>query len=88
MNVQVKAAGWGSQKLQEYEVGGSFSEVEINGEQSEVETKWEGEGIRELHRTESFEYLLVRELEDEETMILNLESPKGTKAKRIYKRVE
>ncbi|KAL5270400.1 hypothetical protein ACHWQZ_G001203 [Mnemiopsis leidyi] len=88
MNVKVTAAGWGTQKQQDYEIGGSFSEVEINGEQSEVETEWEGDGIKELHRAESFEYLLVRELEDEETMVLNLESPKGTKAKRVYKRVE
>jgi len=88
MKVVVKAAGLGSGKHQEYDVGSTFSETEINGETADVDTKWEGDGIRELHRTESFEYLLVRELEDDETMVLNLESPKGTKAKRIYKRVE
>ena len=90
MKVVVKAAGLGSGKHQEYDIGGTFSEQEINGEKAEVDTEWdpEGEGIKELHRTESFEYLLVRELQDDETMILNLESPKGTKAKRIYKRVE
>eukprot|EP00116_Pleurobrachia_bachei_P015719 sb/3475981/ len=52
-----------SGKLQEYQVGETFSETEINGENSEVQTAWEGETkIKELHRTESIEYELVREL--------------------------
>jgi len=88
MKVVVKAAGLGSGKHQEYDIGGTFSEVEINGESAQVDTTWVDEGIRELHRTESFEYLLVRELVDDDTMVLNLESPKGTEAKRIYKRIE
>ena len=83
-------SSFGVGKQQDYEIGGTFSETELNGEAAEVDTKWDpqGDGIREMHRTKSVEYLLVRELEDEDTMVLNLESEKGTKAKRIYKRIE
>ena len=50
-------------------------------------TAWEGETIKEVHKTDSFEYSLVRELEDDETMVLHLQSPTGIKARRIYKKL-
>ena len=60
----------------------------MNGEEAEVETAWDGDRIRERHRTNSLDYTMTRELEDEVTMVLRLESPQGTKAKRIYKKIE
>lgn len=86
MSVDVVATGGG--KHQEYEIGGSFREQEMNGEEAEVETAWDGDRIRERHRTNSLDYTMTRELEDEVTMVLRLESPQGTKAKRIYKKIE
>ena len=74
--------------MQEYEIGNKFNEVEINGEEAEVGTEWTGPAIKEHHKTHSFEYDLVRVLQDEETMVLKLETPKGTKAERVYKKVE
>ena len=72
---------------QEYEIGNKFTEVEINGEEAIVNTEWEGTAISEHHKTDSFEYKMMRVLQDDDTMVLQLQSPKGTKAERIYKKV-
>ena len=87
MKVNVLALGQKG-KQQEYAVGGSFTETEINGDEAEVSTAWDGENIVECHKCQSFEYKLTRSLDDEETMVLHLESPKGLKARRIYKKIQ
>merc|ERR1740124_43353 len=86
MSVNVIATGQKG-KTQEYTVGGTFSENEVTGDTAEVSTEWAGETIKEVHKSKDFTYTLIRELEDENTMVLHLESPKGTQAKRIYKRM-
>ncbi|KAL5254525.1 hypothetical protein ACHWQZ_G014095 [Mnemiopsis leidyi] len=74
-------------KQQEYTVGGSFTEQEVTGDTAEVSTEWDGDKIKEIHKSKDFTYTLTRELQDENTMVLHLDSPKGTKAKRIYKKM-
>ena len=36
----------------------------------QVSTEWDGEKIKEVHKSEHFTYILVRELQDENTMVL------------------
>ncbi|XP_063681609.1 fatty acid-binding protein-like isoform X2 [Bolinopsis microptera] len=86
MSVTVVATGQKG-KQQEYSVGGSFSEQEVTGDTAEVSTEWDGARIKEIHNAGDFTYTLLRELQDENTMVLHLESPKGTQAKRIYKKM-
>ena len=86
MSVTVIATGQKG-KHQEYSVGGTFTEEEVTGDTAEVSTEWDGATIKEVHKTANFTYTLVRELQDENTMVLHLDSPKGTKAKRIYKKM-
>ncbi|KAL5254528.1 hypothetical protein ACHWQZ_G014095 [Mnemiopsis leidyi] len=86
MSVNVIATGQKG-KQQEYTVGGSFTEQEVTGDTAEVSTEWDGDKIKEIHKSKDFTYTLTRELQDENTMVLHLDSPKGTKAKRIYKKM-